>query len=288
MEQKPVYSDEDEIDLIELWQTLRKHKAVIIITTFVFVSAAIIYLLMAKPVYEAVATLKIGGQLINGNKKIYFEDANKLKERLDVKYNVSGKFRKKGILSYVENVSIPRKTRGFITITVDGPNNLEAKATLSKVIKQIIDKHSIIYKSIIGTKETTIKLYNELIILLSKEINKQNMVVLNLRRYLNKIQDKNPNLSALIILQIGQIKRNIVVEQDKINNLKKEIYNLQLTMHSPYLVMTQIVGKIYTHNYPVKPKKKLILVVAFITGLIFGIFLVFFLEFIRKARELET
>jgi capsular polysaccharide biosynthesis protein len=52
--------------------------------------------------------------------------------------------------------------------------------------------------------------------------------------------------------------------------------------------MTQLVGDISIENEPIKPKKKLIVFVAFITGLMLSIFLAFFLEFLRGMKEEEN
>ena len=50
---------------------------------------------------------------------------------------------------------------------------------------------------------------------------------------------------------------------------------------------TSIVGNIMTNDYSVKPKKKLIVVVAFVTGFILSIFIVFFMEFIAGFKKEE-
>lgn len=49
--------------------------------------------------------------------------------------------------------------------------------------------------------------------------------------------------------------------------------------------MTQIIGKIQISPNPIKPKKQLIIAVGFISGLMLGIFLAFFLEFIGARRN---
>jgi len=46
-----------------------------------------------------------------------------------------------------------------------------------------------------------------------------------------------------------------------------------------------VVGDFVTKDHPAKPKKRLILAVAFITGLILSVFFVFFLEFIEENRK---
>jgi len=42
-----------------------------------------------------------------------------------------------------------------------------------------------------------------------------------------------------------------------------------------------------TNDYEIKPKKMLIVVVAFVSGLILSIFLIFFMEFIKGMRKEE-
>ena len=51
------------------------------------------------------------------------------------------------------------------------------------------------------------------------------------------------------------------------------------------VLMTQVVGKVTVDTEPIKPKKKLIVIVAFISGLMLSIFLSFFLEFIKGTKN---
>ena len=70
-----------------------------------------------------------------------------------------------------------------------------------------------------------------------------------------------------------------------INNLNEDKLLSSSLMLPHNYKNTHIVGEIITNDYPIKPKKKLIVTVAFVTGLILSIFLVFFLEFIGKTEE---
>ncbi len=284
---QPCQCDEDDIDLRELLKVIKKRKSIIIVTVISFLVLAVIYLLVSKPVYEAVATLKIGGQLIGTNNSIekkYFEDAGKLKEYLYVKYDVSGKYRKRGVRSYIEDVSVPRNTKGFITIIACGPNNEEAIKTLKVALYDVIKKNEAYYNKVLNKYRLRLIYLNKNYNFLSKEITTQTKILSDLSNKKNKIKKSNPDLAALIILQISQMKKNLITEKNDLLETKKNINLTKLYMQPTYLVMTKIVGKIYTHNYPAKPKKKLILVAALITGLILGIFLVFFLEFIGKEE----
>jgi len=58
----PIY-EEDEIDLYELWLVLKKRYKVILLTLFVFILSAVMYLFLASPVYKTEAVIfPIGGE----------------------------------------------------------------------------------------------------------------------------------------------------------------------------------------------------------------------------------
>ncbi len=67
--------------------------------------------------------------------------------------------------------------------------------------------------------------------------------------------------------------------------IQTQIKEIKMSMKEPYLVMSHIVHKIYTQDKPVKPKKALILIIAFITGLMLSVFLAFFLEFLQDSKK---
>ena len=315
-ELKPVNSEEDEIDLWELWQTVKKRKYIILITTLIIFAIALLYAFTRKPVYEAKATIQIGKQLIKSNDgtlyEKYFDDAKSLKHMLDVEYDTAGKYRNKNQTSYIASVDIPRKTGGFLTITADAPNNKEAIKTLKKPIDEIMAKHKAYFNSIIDMKKHKIDklalqlkyLKNNNIPAIKKKIeesenniSKKEKMLANMKNRVSATAKQNPALAAMQMANlqndIARLSKEIISYQLEIKKLKSitipdisaSIDDLKTSMKPPYTQQTQVVGKIYTHNYPVKPKKKLILVVALVTGLVLGIFLAFFVEFIGSKRR---
>ncbi|WP_418187543.1 GNVR domain-containing protein [Aliarcobacter lanthieri] len=50
---------------------------------------------------------------------------------------------------------------------------------------------------------------------------------------------------------------------------------------------SEVVGSVLVNEYPIKPKKSLIVVVGFITGFILSIFLVFFIQFVNSMKREE-
>ena len=81
-----------------------------------------------------------------------------------------------------------------------------------------------------------------------------------------------------------EYKLNVDLKNEKIK-LQEEILEYKFKNSKNNVQNSVVVGSYIIKNYPVKPKKKLIIVVSFITGLILAIFAVFFLNFISKEED---
>lgn len=110
------------------------------------------------------------------------------------------------------------------------------------------------------------------------------------------IVEKNFNVSVNIPKKTDNIlliSSSSVNKREIVNTLKSAVsfimnkHTEKLKLYDKY-IMTKQVGEVKLDNIPInKPKKKLIVVVAFITGLILSIFLVFFLEFVKSFKKEE-
>ncbi len=96
-----------------------------------------------------------------------------------------------------------------------------------------------------------------------------------------EIQKYNIIYETLVKLEY---KLNVDLKNEKIK-LQEEILEYKFKNSKNNVQNSVVVGSYIIKNYPVKPKKKLIIVVSFITGLILAIFAVFFLNFISKEED---
>ena len=404
--------EEDEIDLRNLWEVLKKRRWLILFTAAAALMASFAYILLAKPLYKAEATLEIGKELVSlkdGSLRTkYFDEAKRLKQNIDIKYDTKGEYREKGVSAYIERVVIPKKSEGFITIVSYGENNDAAMNKLKEPIGEIMDTHRIYYNSLLEKKKDTIRQlqhqvdYNLDTILPSlktslellrtielgkidkqlglirsidlkkidekidwiekekiptiekklseteSEIVKKEKTIATMRRQISKVAHSDPALAAMSAMQmanlqndVSRLKMQLIDYRSQIKKLKEEtipdlqrekkrimettipsleakkvrlekeeipakisaikkienitipqlktrIKQIGTSMHEPYLVMTKVLGEIYTQERPVKPKKGVILAIALVSGLLLGVFLAFFLEFITKRAEDET
>ena len=146
-------------------------------------------------------------------------------------------------------------------------NNSGSKNSATNMLSsiQMVNYQNLIFNSKNELKDLKAKIeknQNETIPNLQKE--KENIKNDNIRKLEHQLAIDLPNKEIWLQEQIKQLKLNI-----------SEI-NIQ---------NSHVVGHYIVHDYPVKPKKKLIIIVAFITGLILAIFIVFFLEFIKSVKE---
>ena len=316
IENQRITCEEDEIDLRELFITLKKNKKIIAIITSIITFLAIIYVLLKTPIYEAKAMIEIGNYKANNNNnnKVQLDNASQLSKKLNVVF-VDMHKNDEDVKSKITSVNVPKKSKVFLEITAEGISNNLAKDDILKVVQYIQNKHQKILNDVkkrrefeiknidrkitnIETKET--KLLDDKIALQEESLKEYKKQILEIDKNIQKIEKVNPTLAALKLMKRRDLSDFILKLNLQLINLKNKrddlitnvVWNLQekrnilASMLLPYNYKnSQIVGGILTNDYPIKPKKKLIDVVAFITGLILSIFFVFFLEFLKSFKE---
>ncbi|WP_226800833.1 GNVR domain-containing protein, partial [Aliarcobacter butzleri] len=111
------------------------------------------------------------------------------------------------------------------------------------------------------------------------ENKKKNILNVNIK----DLQNKKLNVSNETI---RKLEDKIDIEfQTKIIQLNEKIDTLNFKKSEENLSNSKLVGDYIVNDYPVKPKKSLIIGVAFVTGFILSIFIVLGLNFFNKTRK---
>ena len=314
------YIEEDEIDLRELFKTIGNSKTLIISLTMAITILATIYAFTKTPIYEAKTLIEIGNYKLdsnsnsNSNSKVLLNNPSQLAQKLNIIF-IDTLVNIKDKKSEIVSITTPKKSTQFLEIKAEAISNELAIKEIENVLKYIQKKDNVILLDVKNRREVEIKnidakiksINEKQIILITNKIklkiNSKSIYKKQLRQIKNtikRIEKKSPTLAALQIMQQTTILNTITNLEIDILDLKNtretletteistliEQKNLLLSMLQPYNYKnSQIVGKILINDFPAKPKKKLIIVVAFITGLILSIFLVFFLNFIHSMKE---
>lgn len=271
--------EEDTIDLRELWAVLRKRKRLIWFITGVVTLAALAYVLLVRPIYEVKGVV----ELAQIDKKAV-QNANDLRQKLSFIYGVNTKGKKREY-PIIQAITLPKKSKNLLIVTARGYNNTSAKKKLENVIeyvKKIQDKELKFYvetqKKSLALTTSDLKRNQQLIAQIQEDLK-------NYQKKLLSISKQSAALAGIYSIEIGK-------KQTELNDVTNQLYALRDTKNSITLSIsplkihkTVIVGSIEELDKPVKPKKKLIVIVSFITGLMLSIFLAFFLEFIQSERK---
>ncbi len=297
---------EDEIDLKELFKTIWAKKIFIVIFTLVVTILAGFYAYSKTPIYEAKALLEIGEY-----KKNPVDDAVALEKKLstifiDMEKNLKDK------TSQISNISVVKGLKNFLEIKSESTSNEEAKNEILKVLTFVQNEHEKILDDVKKQKEMELRnidlqisdIKSKSVALIDKKIenNIKNLKSLEeqlkqVDENLKKIDSLNPSLAALKLMEKRDITnsintitiQNFELESKKDELLTTTLYKLEeskkiieLSLLPHNYKNTQIVGEIMTNDFPTKPKKILIVAVAFVTGFIISIFLVFLFNFIKQ------
>jgi len=128
------------------------------------------------------------------------------------------------------------------------------------------------------------------------EIEKKNIYDVTIK----DLELKIDNINNISIVNLEREKKNIkedtlrkleyklkVELANKKGKLLEQIEVLKFQNSEQNIQNTKVIGSYIVKNYPIKPKKKLIIIVAFITSLIMAIFMIFIFEFFRDEKILS-
>ena len=315
--QNKEYIAEDEIDLKELFKTIWNKRVFILVFTVVVTGLAIAFAYIKTPIYSVKALVEIGTFKTETSQNVSVDNADSLSKKLsmifiDLRKNIEDKKYE------IVNISIPKGMKNFIEITSESTSNDEAINGIKEILDYVKEEHSKLLadvreKNIIEIKNIDISIKNieeDKITSINKKIDLLNQNILNLEEQMNfvtetlkNINNLDPSISALKLMEKRDISNAIVenksdlydlieakeslmnVDINKLLERKKLLESLTLEHN---LKNTEIVGNILENDYPVKPKKSLIVVVGFVTGFIISIFLVFIMQFINNIRKEEN
>ena len=156
----------------------------------------------------------------------------------------------------------------YQNLILNSQNKIEdLKMELDTTKNQTIHNLEIKRKNIlnISIKNLELKIENiKNITILNLQRDKQIMINDALRKLEYRLNVNLPNKKAKFIEKIEQLKYHISEQ-----NIKN----------------SEVIGHYEISNYPIKPKKKLIVVVAFVLGFIIAVFLILLLNFIAKEEN---
>ena len=281
-----IYRNEDSIDLRELLKTIKKRKKIIYLVTGAITTLALLYaFILAKPVYEVNAMIEVG-KIGSGTKdEAPLDDIVDIKQKLEYLHGVHSK--KKKTYPKLKSITVSKKSQSIFSIIVEGRDNTSATKHINKIVQQVENNYTDKVKSYMNTKKELILLTEHDIEISETNLEQIQNTLQNYNEKILNLTEKDAALAGIYTIQISQNQTQTQALQSRISALKSKVFNLKLDISPLRISKTHIVGQVEVVDKPVKPKKALTVIVAFITGLMLSIFLIFLLEFFSGTKEEE-
>jgi len=279
--------DDDEIDLYEIWIILKRRKKIIFLTLIVFLFGALLYLLITKPkyrttvVYQPVSTINVS---TNSTSNILTPliSTDILAQAVN---NLNTALQQENYDFLAKNLNLPLSAVEEI-VSVSAQYD---KKPLSKALKVVIDTNN---KNLIPILSSKLESY------LNKLPAVQNAIK-GLKQYLItkiKIDEAQiielTNLKKELLKELSLAKdttfKNLIL--NKIFNINTKILNKKAEIEFAKLQLNQLKGVELAvppllPNKPYSPQKGLVIGIAIFVGLISGIFLALFIEWLENAKK---
>jgi len=296
--------EEDEIDLRELFKTIWMHKYKIIIFTFIMTSLTIIYTLSIPNSYKSSVVLApqdqssaksslgglsalagMAGVSLGGGSMDAYNSLNTIindygfQKMLVEKYNLSEKLSPKAMdKNLVFALNIKSIYHFFHSNKKDDRSKNEIEYDTIKKLKKIVsigsDKKSgaITLSVVLPDRFFAKKLLEIYLEESTNYLRKTDMLDIN--KKLSYYKKELANINDIDLkTQVSQLMSSLV--QQRVLAASSEFYIVK-EMTKPEVA--------YIKN-KAKPKRALIVIVAFITSIILAIFGVFFIEFLKNSKE---
>ena len=267
--------EEDTIELIDYLRVIWKRKILIIVGTLVCMVAAGVVSLWLPEIYRAEALISIGKTVISPSPSLSpslapFDTPDNLAKSIPAEYGLNDEEASKYFLKAEE----VRET-SLVKVALEGPDRRRVEELLQRVVNRLIDAHlrkseSSIqpYRILIGGLETDIKVI------------KKDMVE-------SEAKLKKMHTEKVDPVAVAMVQNNLWRRKANLRNIQEEFLLYRTFVDSLKEYKTEMIGGVKAKKSPVKPKKKLIVLMAGVVGLMMSLFTAFFIEYLGNVREME-
>jgi len=257
---------EGEIDLVEFWGILVRRKMWIAAVLLASLAAAVAYLVLKAPVYEASVRLRIGQVAGAG----LFEPADVLSSRLIARYgeDVADGIRRDR--PFLRRATPSKLTPGVVDLVSEGHAPGDAASLLERVFADVVKTHGEIYSGNRAFLEERLRNIDAQRAALRRQYDEASVLV-------NQLKQSDPVQASLIVLDRSSIAESITT-------LDAERPQVAQKLSPPQTQPTELLGDVVAPVKPASPKKALVLVLAAILGTVAGLVLALIAEAAGKAR----
>jgi len=264
------YSKGDEINLMELVLILVKNWRMGLIVFLTVLAGAAIYLVVARPVYESHADVRVGkvGFGGSGDTPLYLEEPEVAAKRLSEKYRVNDRFYT--VLPRVNSVKVINKD--IIEISTIALTPEEARKKANDAVSDILQHQDVIYTE-------NMEKYKQVKEQLTENINMTRKTLAETERRIGGMEDVNPVLAGVLI----DNKNSLL---GRISDMQDRLQNLEFFSKPPRTFETSVIKQATLSEHPSQPRYMLFIALSMILGIFLSVIVIFLVEFSCNVKRL--
>jgi capsular polysaccharide biosynthesis protein len=269
---------EEEIDLREYINVLLKRKGVIILIFLIAViTATLVSYFVISPVYQSSLIFSVAQidnrPTVNITESLEIIKSDIVLDDVIEKMGLEKEISTKELKPSINTESI--KGTNFIRVSVMADSPERAKNIVEKVVEIFIEQNQDIYQG-------KIKLIKDSLKILKEQVDEFEVNIQEIEETKKKIATSVELSEAERQFQTSLLLSSSVTERELYNNLTNQTNSLKASLES--CEDFKVINYAQLPAVPVKPNKKLNILIAGVLGLFVGIFAAFFLEFWQKGK----
>ncbi|MBA7512459.1 hypothetical protein ES705_04464 [subsurface metagenome] len=270
---------EEEIDLREYINVLLKRKGIIILIFIIAViTAALVSYFALSPVYQSSVVFSVNKidnrVVINITEALEIMKSDVVLDEVINGMGLEGTLTLGQLKSRITTESL--KGTNFIKVSVEHDTPEKAKSWVENIIEVFIKQNQVEYQERVKLLVDRLKVLEEQI----AEFEKNIMDIEKSKKKIATIEELSEGEKQF---QISLLLNSSVTERSLYNNLTNQANNLKASLKS--CEDFKIINYAQLPAIPIKPNKKLNILIAGVLGLFAGIFVAFFLEFWQKGKN---
>jgi capsular polysaccharide biosynthesis protein len=269
---------EEEIDLREYINVLLKRKGVIILIFLIAViTAALVSYFALSPVYQSSVVFSVAKiddrAVIDIAESLEIIKSNIVLDEVVNRMGVEGTLTSEQLKPHVTTENL--KSTNFIKVSVEHDTPEKTKSLVENIIEVFIKQNQAEYQERVKLIEERLKTLEEQIAEFEKNIQE-------IEKTKKKIAATEELSEGERQFQTSLLLSSSVTERELYNDLSNQANGLEASLKS--CEGFKIINYAQLPAAPIKPNKKLNILIAGVLGLFVGIFVAFFLEFWQKGK----
>lgn len=250
-----------EIGIADLWRSIIRRKGLVLSIFIASIGASLLFLVFAKPVYQARSLLLVGQVAGAGP----MEPIEQLSLRLESKYGrriADGVYRERPFLV----TALPVKSLpGGIELVVEAYGSAEATVFLSGIVVEVQKSHAQLFeRNMSALSERLIGIDTQLKALASHYEDASSV--------LGRLKDRDPVQASLVFMDRGRVAAQMI-------ELEAERPRILQKLAPPQTQPTQLMNEVTAPAVPNFPKRTSTVALAGVVGLLVGVLLAIVIEY---------